>query len=183
MAKALSVILAKDVPNLGNVGSVAKVRLGYARNFLIPRGLAVVASTHQKKQYEHQQRLVTHRLRELRIESEKIRDRLSKLSLSIFAKSGPQGKLFGSVGPRNIEKELQEAGFTISHRDIKLEAPIKTVGNFKVPVRLEADVMAEVAVMVLAIQDDVALAAADSEGSGKENLVDEDGKSEESDNA
>lgn len=178
MAKALSVILAKDVPNLGNVGNVAKVRLGYARNFLIPRGLAVIASPHQKKQYEHQQRLVAHKLRELRVESEKIRERLSKLSLSISAKCGPQGKLFGSVGSRDIEKELNDAGFSVAHRDIKLDTPIKTVGNYKIPVRLQADVMAEVAVMVLALQEEVPENAEDSSESSSDDQNEDNGLGE-----
>lgn len=155
MAKAkANVILAKDVINLGKVRDLVSVRLGYARNFLIPRGLAVVASKQNTKRYEHQQRLMEHKLRELRAESEKLRDKLAHVSLSIFAKSGPQGKLFGSVGVRDIEKELKNRGYVVSHHDIKLESAIKAVGNYKIALRLEADVMAELSLAVLAVVEE-----------------------------
>jgi large subunit ribosomal protein L9 len=153
MASNVHVILSRDVSNLGRIGDVVRVRPGYARNFLFPRQFALPVSPERLLQFEHQKRMIEHRRAKLKVESEGVKTRLASLQVSISAKAGEQGKLFGSVGTRDIEKALHDAGFHVSHRDIKLEGPIKTVGLHQVEVRLEADVKAVVNVVIVPIEE------------------------------
>src|SRR5512141_626585 len=136
MASNVHVILSRDVSNLGRVGEVVKVRPGYARNLLFPKRLALPVSPESLLHFEHQKRMIAHKLQKLRQESEGVKVRLASVQVTIPVKSGEQGKLFGSVGTRDIEKALHDAGFQVSHRDVKLEAPLKTVGLHQVEVRL-----------------------------------------------
>lgn len=153
MASNVHVILSRDVSNLGRVGEVVKVRPGYARNFLYPRRVALPVTPERLDQFEHQKRVVAHQLQKLRQASEEVKVRLASVQVTIPVKAGEQGKLFGSVGTRDIEKALHEAGFMVSHRDVKLDAPIKTVGLHQVEVRLEADVKAVVNVVVVPVEE------------------------------
>src|SRR5688572_24087819 len=153
MASNVHVILSRDVSNLGHIGEVIKVRPGYARNFLFPRQYALPVSPERLLQFEHQKRMIEHRRQKLRQESEGVKTRLASLQVTIAAKAGEQGKLFGSIGTRDIEKSLHEQGFNVSHRDIKLEGPLKTVGLHQVEVRLEADVKALVNVVIIPIEE------------------------------
>jgi len=153
MASNVHVILSRDVSNLGHIGEVVKVRPGYARNYLFPRQFALPVSPERLMQFEHQKRMVEHKLQKLRQASEGVKTRLASVQVNIPVKAGEQGKLFGSVGTRDIEKALHEAGFPVSHRDVKLDAPIKTVGLHQVEVRLEADVKAVVNVVIVPIEE------------------------------
>ena len=153
MASNVHVILSRDVSNLGRVGDVVKVRPGYARNWLFPGKLALPVSQESITKLEHQKRMVEHQRAKLRQVSEGVKLRLASFQVSISMKAGEQGKLFGSVGTRDIEKALHDAGFVVSHRDIKLENPIKTVGLHQVEVRLEADVKAVVNVVIVPIEE------------------------------
>lgn len=149
MATNVHVILSRDVANLGHIGDVVRVRPGYARNFLFPRQFAMPVSPARVAEFEHQKRLVEHRKQRLRIESEGLKGQLAAVQVSISAKAGEHGKLFGAVTSRDIEKALRDMGFNISHRDIKLEAPLKTVGLHTIEARLEADVKAKVNVVIV----------------------------------
>jgi large subunit ribosomal protein L9 len=153
MASNVHVILSRDVSTLGRVGEVVKVRPGYARNYLFPRQFALPVSPERLQQFEHQKRMVAHQLQKLRQASEDVKVRMASVQVNISVKAGEQGKLFGSVGTRDIEKAMHDAGFTISHRDVKLENPIKTVGLHQVEVRLEADVKAIVNVVIVPIEE------------------------------
>ena len=149
MAAHVQVILSRDVMHLGNLGEVVKVRPGYARNFLFPKLLALPVSESRMKQLDHKKRLVEHQRQKLKVNSEGLKSKLAELQISISAKAGKEGKLFGSIGTRDIEAALAEKGVFIPHRDIKLEHPIKTVGLHSVDVRLEADVRAAVNLVVI----------------------------------
>lgn len=149
MATHVNVILSRDVANLGHIGEVVKVRPGYARNFLFPQKLALPVSAERIKQFEHQKRLIEHQIQKLRVQSQELGQKLAVTQVTVTAKTGEGGKLFGSVGTRDIEAALKAQGYTIPHRDIKLENPLKTVGLHSVPVRLEADVKAVVNVVVV----------------------------------
>jgi large subunit ribosomal protein L9 len=153
MASNVHVILSRDVSNLGHVGEVIKVRPGYARNYLFPRLFALPVSPERLMQFEHQKRMIAHQLQKLHTQSEGVKVRLAAVQVNISVKAGEQGKLFGSVGTRDIEKALHEVGFAVSHRDIKLDAPLKTVGLHQVEVRLEADVKALVNVVIVPIEE------------------------------
>lgn len=153
MASNVHVILSRDVSNLGRIGEVIKVRPGYARNFLFPRQYAMPVSPERLMQFEHQKKMIEHKRAKLRVQSEGVKTRLASLQVNIPAKAGDQGKLFGSIGTRDIEKALREHGFDVSHRDVKLEGPLKTVGLHQVEVRLEADVKALVNVVIVPIEE------------------------------
>lgn len=149
MAQNVQVILARDVPNLGKLGELVAVRPGYARNFLVPNQLALPASPKRVALFEHQKKVIDHKRRLLRAESEKKAQSMTGVTVSINAKVGEQNKLFGSITARDISKALSAIGHNIHHKDIKLADPIRAVGTYTVDVRLEADVAAQVKVVIV----------------------------------
>jgi large subunit ribosomal protein L9 len=167
MAMNVNVILTRDVLNLGRVGDLVKVRPGYARNWLYPKRFALPVSTGRVAQFEHQKRLVEHQRQKLRTASEGLKARLADIQVTVTAKAGEQGKLFGSIGTRDIEAALKSAGYSIGHRDIKLENPIKTVGLHQVEARLEGDVKALLNVVVVPEAVPEVKAAADEDVEGE----------------
>jgi large subunit ribosomal protein L9 len=150
MAQNVPVILARDVANLGKIGELVNVRPGYARNYLLPNGLALPASPKRVAFFEHQKRVIDHKRRMLRADSEKKAKEMSSVQVTLTAKVGEQGKLFGTVTGRDISRALTAIGHNIHHKDIKLSEPIKTLGIHTVDVRLEADVSAQIKVIVAA---------------------------------
>jgi large subunit ribosomal protein L9 len=144
----MEVILREDVADLGSVGDIVKVKPGFARNYLLPRGLAVVADRRNIGVLEHQKRLVADKRERDRKQAQSFADRLSNLRLAIKARAGDEGKLFGSVTNLDIEKALAAQGFSIERRRIRLEEPIKSIGEHVVPVHLAAGVDARVTVVV-----------------------------------
>jgi len=144
----MEVILREDVQNLGTVGDVVKVKPGYARNYLLPRGLAVVADGRNVHVLEHQKRLVADKRERDRKQAESAAQRLSSLRVTIKARAGEEGKLFGSVTNLDIEKALSEQGVIVERRRIRLEEPIKSIGEHIVPVHLGVGVNAQVTVVV-----------------------------------
>ena len=144
----MEVILREDVPNLGTVGDIVKVKPGFARNYLLPRGLAVLADRRNVHVLDHQKRLVADkRERNLR-QAQTAAQRLSSVRLVVKARAGEEGKLFGSVTNLDIEKALAAQGFSIERRRIRLEEPIKSVGEHTVPIHLGVGVDATVTVVV-----------------------------------
>ena len=152
MAQNVSVILARDVANLGRVGELVNVRPGYARNFLVPEGLALPASPKRVAFFEHQKKVIEHKRRQLRGESETKAKQMSGVQITLTVKVGEQNKLFGTITARDISRALTAIGHPIHHKDVKLAEPIKTVGIHVVEVRLEADVAAQIKVIVAADQ-------------------------------
>ncbi|MGO9060556.1 MAG: 50S ribosomal protein L9 [Candidatus Binataceae bacterium] len=146
----MQVILRDDVPNLGRPGDVVKVRPGYARNFLLPRSLAVEANPKNLRAFEHEKRLALLRREAKRSEALKIKDRLEQLTIEIAARAGEGGKLFGSVTNIDIERALSGHGVSLDRRRILLAEPIKELGEFVVPVRVDADVEASLKLKVAA---------------------------------
>jgi len=144
----MEVILREDVPNLGTVGDLVKVKPGYARNYLLPRALAVVADRRNVRELDHQKRLVGDKRERDRRQAETFAQTLSQLRLTLKARAGEEGKLFGSVTNIDIERALTERGFTIERRRIRLEEPIKSIGEHLVPIHLGAGVDAQVTVVV-----------------------------------
>jgi large subunit ribosomal protein L9 len=146
----MQVILRDDVPNLGRPGDVVKVRPGYARNFLLPRNLAVEANPKNLRAFEHQKRLALLRRETKRNESLKVKERLEQLTIEIAARAGEGGKLFGSVTNIDIERALSGQGVSVERRRILLAEPIKELGDFVVPVRVDAEVEANLKIKVAA---------------------------------
>jgi large subunit ribosomal protein L9 len=147
----VQVILSEDVPSLGRPGDVVKVRAGYARNYLLPRGLAVEANSKNLRAFEHQKGLAMLRREANKGQALKLKQQLEALALTISANAGEEGKLFGSVTNIDIERALRERGFDIERRKIMLAEPIKQLGEFTVPVRLDPEVEAGLKLTVAAL--------------------------------
>jgi len=145
----MEVILKEDIVDLGKMGEVVRVRDGYARNYLLPRGLVLVANKKNLKGFEHQKRVIGAQREKVVKQAQGLSDKLAAVSLVIAVKTGEEGKLFGSVTNMDIERALREKGFDIERRKIHLDEPIKNLGDFEVPVRLAADVTATVKVSVV----------------------------------
>jgi large subunit ribosomal protein L9 len=146
----MEVILKEDIVNLGKIGEVVRVRDGYARNYLLPRGLVLIANKKNLKSFEHHKRVIAGQREHALRQAQALGEKLAALSLLIPVKAGEEGKLFGSVTNIHIEKALKAMGFEVERRKIHLDEPIKTLGDYEVPIRLAADVRATVKVSVVA---------------------------------
>jgi large subunit ribosomal protein L9 len=145
----MQVILRDDMDNLGKSGEVVNVKTGYARNYLLPKGLAVMATESDVKRVEHEKRVIAARTAKLAKQAQAEADKLSKVSVSIARAVGEEDKLFGSVTTRDIAEALHEKGVTVDSKKIHLDEPIKTLGTFEVPVKLGRGVTANVSVSVV----------------------------------
>jgi large subunit ribosomal protein L9 len=144
----MEVILREDVPSLGKAGQIVKVKPGYARNFLFPRNLAYEATEGNKKRIAAEQAAHAAKRNAERGEAEALAGQLGALTVLVKAKSGDEGKLFGSIGSNDIAAALEKMGHAVDKRRIDLEHPIKNVGEYTVPLKLHADVVARLRVMV-----------------------------------
>ena len=145
----MKVILCEDVDNLGHMGDTVKVAPGYARNFLIPRKLAVVAESATAKQIEHEMRIIRKREEKKRAELSVVRGTLEGLVVEFTAKAGEEGKLFGSITTLHIAEKLREIGHDVTRKSVKMAEPIKTLGDHEVSVRLMKDLDATLKVKVV----------------------------------
>lgn len=145
----MEIILQEDVSNLGSIGDIVKVRNGYGRNYLIPRGLAVEASRRNLRVLDHQKRLATAKKERDRGQAQNLGDRLAAVTLTIQAKAGEEDRLFGSVTNIDIEKALSVQGISIDRRKIMLAEPIKQLGTYTVPVHLSSEVHGNITVQVV----------------------------------
>jgi large subunit ribosomal protein L9 len=142
------VILQKSVPNLGDVGDVVKVKDGYGRNYLVPRGFAVIADTKNTRRMEHQQRVVEATKAKALAEAEALGKKLTGTAVTITAKVGDEGKIFGSVTNRDIAEALATAGIEVDRKTIDVGEAIKTTGAYDVTVKLGMGVESTVKVFV-----------------------------------
>lgn len=145
---AVQVILRDDIPNLGKIGEVVRVRPGYARNFLFPRGLAVEASQKNLDVVEHHKRLIEAKAAREHKSAEAVAKRLDGLKLTVQARAGEEGRLFGSVTTMDVERLLAEKGFHVERRRIALEEPIKQLGTFPIAVQVGRQVKVTVELTV-----------------------------------
>lgn len=144
----MKVILQKDIATLGDAGDIKDVSDGYARNYLLPRNLVIEANESRKRVVDHQKKLIKIKKDKRKKESEKIVAGLAALELKIVAQAGEEDKLFGSVTTIDIAKKLKESGFDIDKRKIVLENPIKKLGAYTVPVKLDEGITASLKVTV-----------------------------------
>jgi large subunit ribosomal protein L9 len=149
----MEVILREDVPHLGTIGDIVKVRAGYARNYLLPRGLATVADKRNLRALEHERRLAEEKRRRALSAAENVAKQLGAVRIVITARAGEEGKLFGSVTNIDVERALAEQGLTVERRRIRLDEPIKTLGEHKVPVSLSVGVSCELTVTVAPLEE------------------------------
>lgn len=145
----MEVILKEDIANVGKIGDVVRVRDGYARNYLLPRGLVLVANKRNLKTFEHQKKVVADQKQKIVRQASAVADQLTGVSVVIPMKVGEEGRLFGSVTNMQIEKALKAKGLTVERRKIQLAEPIKTAGDYEVPVRLSADLTVPLKVSVV----------------------------------
>ena len=145
----IEVILREDVKSLGNSGELVRVKPGYARNFLLPRGLAFEATEGNRKRIAAETRAKGMRNQAERTEAERFAATLGEVTLTLTGKAGDEGKLFGSITAQDIADALAAQGHQVDRRRIELEHPIKSLGHHTVEVRLHPEVHAEVRVSVV----------------------------------
>jgi large subunit ribosomal protein L9 len=144
----MEVILREDIEKLGSRGEVVKVAAGFARNYLLPKKLAVTATEGNKKIVEQERQAHLRKEAKAQSEAQDLAVLLTGVSVTILQKAGENDQLFGSVTVKDIADALATQNFTLDRRKIHLEEPIKQLGEYKVPVRLHKDVTAEVTVVV-----------------------------------
>ncbi|MGA2741937.1 MAG: 50S ribosomal protein L9 [Bryobacteraceae bacterium] len=145
----MEVILREDIERVGTRGQVVKVANGYARNFLLPKRLAVAATDSNRKIVEQERQAHLRREAKQKSEAEDLSKLLSGVTVIIAQKAGENDQLFGSVTSKDVADALAQKNFTIDRRKVLMDEPIKQLGEFKVPVRLHKDVTAEVTVQVV----------------------------------
>jgi large subunit ribosomal protein L9 len=146
----IEVILREDVQSLGRAGALVRVKPGYARNYLLPRGLAYEATEGNKKRIAAERKARETQLAADRVEAQKVADTLAGVALTLSAKAGEGERLFGSITAQDIADALAARGHAIDKRRIELEHPIKLLGHHTVPVRLHPEVHAELQITVVA---------------------------------
>ncbi len=146
---AMEVILREDIDKLGNRGQLVRVAPGYARNFLLPRRLAVAATESNKKIVEQERQAHLRRDAKQVADAQELAKLMGALEVTIHQKAGENDQLFGSVTAQDIATSLEKQGYTIDRKKVHLEEPIKQLGDYKVAVRLHRDVTLEVPVHVV----------------------------------
>lgn len=149
----MKLILNQDIKKLGKIGEIVTVKDGYARNFLLPRGMAAVASSRNKAALDHQMRLLEKKKAVILAESKKQAAEIEKISVTVMKQVGEDEKIFGSVTTAELEALLLEEGIKVDKRDIHLPEEIKKVGVFSAEVALQAEVKATFKVWVVGQQD------------------------------
>ncbi len=149
----MKLILREDVENLGKGGELVEVKPGYGRNYLLPRGLAVLANPKNVRELEHQKSVASAKAAKLKASAQAVAKRLSDTPVTLKRKVGEQDKLYGSVTALDVAEALAARGLEIDRRSIDLAEPIKTVGEFEVPVKLHSEVVGKAKVKVEAEAD------------------------------
>ncbi len=160
----MKLLLKKNIPDLGTLGQIVEVRPGYARNYLVPQGLAIEVNNANLQWFEAQKRRLIAQEEETREKLRLTAKELEGTSCTIIARATEEGHLFGSVTPKVIADHLTSEGFSIDTKTIQLEAPIKELGIYSVTVRLHADVSTEIKVWV--VKGDENHAQLDSDDTG-----------------
>ena len=149
----MKLLLKEDVHGLGNCGDEVEVKNGYGKNFLIPNGHAIAATPKNLKQFNHQKTIVQGRLKKIKISAEAQALEIGKALCVFKKKTGDNGKIFGAVTTQDISKSLRSHGVELDRRKLQLKEPIKSLGDFEVPVKLHPEVT--VVVKVKVVQEEV----------------------------
>ncbi|MDO9287724.1 MAG: 50S ribosomal protein L9 [Thermodesulfovibrionales bacterium] len=145
----MKVILKEDVKNLGKMGDILTVAEGHARNFLLPKKLAVEALTENIKALEHQKKTIQEKAKKVKNVSQDLANRISSLTLSIKAKAGEEDKIFGSITSMDIAAALKNEGIDIDKKKISLEEPIKRLGSYAVSIKIHTEISAQLNISVV----------------------------------
>ena len=145
----MKVVLKDDVKNLGKMGQIADVADGFARNYLLPRGLAIEANTKNLKSMEHEKRIIQERAKKIRNSALDLSQKISTMTLVIKAKAGEEGKLFGAVTTMDIAEQMKNEGVEIDKKRISLDEPIKRLGTYSVSVKVHPEVSTQLKVQVV----------------------------------
>lgn len=148
----MEIILTESVDGLGEIGEMVNVKPGFARNYLLPKGFAVVADKSSVKEYEHQKRQLEYKALKLTKTSDAMKIKIEAIPCVFALRAGDDGKLFGSVTSADIYAKLVEADIEIDRKKIQLNESIKTLGDHQVAVKLPAAVVAQIAVSVVAAE-------------------------------
>ena len=149
----MKLLLKEDVHGLGNCGDEVEVKNGYGKNFLIPNGHAIAATPKNLKQFNHQKTIVQGRLKKIKISAEAQALEIGKALCVFKKKTGDNGKVFGAVTTQDISESLRSHGVELDRRKLQLKEPIKSLGDFEVPVKLHPEVT--VVVKVKVVQEEV----------------------------
>jgi len=145
----MKIILKEDIKKLGKMGQIVDVANGYARNYLVPKGLAVEASTKNIRSLEHEKKIIQEKARKHKDSAQDLASRISAMTLTIKAKAGEEEKLFGSVTTMDIAEALLTRGVEIEKKKIVLEEPIKRLGSYSVQIKLHPDVSVPLTIQVI----------------------------------
>jgi large subunit ribosomal protein L9 len=145
----MKIILKKDHPGLGNIGDVLSVKNGFARNFLIPQGIAVSATLKNTRILEEEQKLIARRGQKDKRQAELVAQELEKISITATVAVGEEDRVFGSVTSQTIAELLLKKGYEVDKRKIILDEPIKALGVYTVPIKLHSEVEAKIRVWVV----------------------------------
>ena len=144
----MKIILKENMDTLGLEGDIVDVAKGYARNYLIPKGMALEANTQNIKLFETQKKKIEVKRLKAKEDAEKLKERLADVTITISQKSGEEDKLYGSVTSMDIAAQLEQQGIVIDRKKISLDKPIKTLGEFEVPIRLYPEVTGTIKLVV-----------------------------------
>lgn len=145
----MQVILKKDIPKLGKAGDVVKVKDGFARNYLIPKGLAILANQKTLKALERERKTILAKAERERKKAQSLAEKLQELSLTLYRRVVEEGRLYGSVSAVDIVKALEERGIEIEKNQVLLEEPIKSVGVYEVNIKVGGDLVVPIKVEVI----------------------------------
>jgi len=145
----MKIILKEDIKKIGKMGQIVDVANGYARNYLVPKGLAVEASTKNLRSLEHERKIIQEKAKKLKDSAQDIASRISSMTLTIKAKAGEEEKLFGSVTTMDIAEALLNEGLEIDKKKISLEEPIKRLGSYSVQIKLHSDVSVPLNIQII----------------------------------
>ncbi|MBW1839206.1 MAG: 50S ribosomal protein L9 [Deltaproteobacteria bacterium] len=145
----MKVILIEDIPSLGKMGDLVKVADGYGRNFLVPHGKAIRATTHNVKVLEHQTKQLKNKVDKIKRDAEKLARKIEAVSCTVAKPAGDEEKIFGSVTSMDIGESLKVEGIEVDRKNIILDEPIKTLGIYTVPIKLHPEVTAQLKVWVV----------------------------------
>jgi len=145
----MKLILKEDVKSIGSMGQIVDVSDGFARNYLVPRGLAVEANVKNIRSLDHEKKVIQEKARKIKNSVQSLANKLANMTVLIKTKAGEEGKLFGSVTTMDIAEQLKNQGIEIDKKKISLDEPIKRLGTYAVNLRLHSEITAQVNVQVI----------------------------------
>jgi large subunit ribosomal protein L9 len=145
----MKVILKEDVKTIGNMGEIVDVADGFARNYLVPKGLAAEANVKNIRSMEHEKKIIQEKSKKIKASAQSLSEQIANMTITMKAKAGEDGKLFGSVTSMDIAEQLKNEGLEIDKKKIYLDEPIKRLGTYAVNVKLHSDVSAQLTIQVV----------------------------------